>query len=129
LSLVLRCSSLPLMTGRTAIASAPPIEGVFRALADPTRRRVLERLSRSPASVSALAEPFDMTLPSFVEHLKVLESSGLVRSRKTGRVRIYEIAPRRLRLAESWLAQQRSLWERRLDQLDAYLMQLKETSS
>jgi DNA-binding transcriptional ArsR family regulator len=116
------------MTGRTA-ASDPSIDGVFRALSDPTRRRVLERLCRSPASVSALAEPFDMALPSFVEHLKVLESSGLVRSRKSGRVRTYEIAPKRLRLAENWLAQQRSLWERRLDQLDAYLMQLKETSS
>jgi DNA-binding transcriptional ArsR family regulator len=116
------------MTGRTA-ATDPPIDGVFRALSDPTRRRVLERLCRSPASVSALAAPFDMALPSFVEHLKVLESSGLVRSRKSGRVRTYELAPKRLRLAENWLAQQRSLWERRLDQLDAYLMQLKETSS
>jgi DNA-binding transcriptional ArsR family regulator len=99
---------------------------VFRALADPTRRRVLERLSRSPASVSELAEPFDMALPSFVQHLKLLEESGLVRSEKAGRVRTYRIAPRRLRLAESWLTRQRSLWERRLDQLDAYVTTLKE---
>jgi DNA-binding transcriptional ArsR family regulator len=103
-----------------------PIDNVFRALSDPTRRHVLERLSQSPASVSDLAAPFDMALPSFVEHLRVLEASGLVRSRKTGRVRTYQLAPRRLRLAEDWLARQRRLWERRLDQLDAYLVQLKE---
>jgi DNA-binding transcriptional ArsR family regulator len=87
---------------------------------------VLERLSSSPASVSQLAEPFEMALPSFVQHLSVLESCGLVRSQKTGRVRTYELAPERLRLAEDWLAGQRTLWERRLDQLDAYLIQLKE---
>jgi DNA-binding transcriptional ArsR family regulator len=67
-----------------------------------------------------------MALPSFLEHLKVLESSGLVRSRKTGRVRTYQLAPRRLRTAEDWLAKQRTLWERRFDQLDSYLMELKE---
>jgi DNA-binding transcriptional ArsR family regulator len=99
-----------------------PIDRVFRALSDPTRRRVLERLSRSAASVSELAEPFSMALPSFVEHLGVLEGSGLVSSRKIGRVRIYQLAPKRLQLAEDWLARQRSLWERRLDQLDEYLI-------
>lgn len=103
-----------------------PIDGVFRALADPTRRQVLERLSRSPASVSELAAPFAMALPSFLEHLKVLEGSGLVQSRKTGRVRTYRLAPKRLQLAEDWLAKQRTLWETRLDQLDSYLMELKE---
>ncbi|HEX2890679.1 metalloregulator ArsR/SmtB family transcription factor [Vineibacter terrae] len=107
-----------------AEAALSPIDGVFRALADPTRRRVLERLSRSPASVSELAAPFDMALPSFVEHLGILERSGLVRSQKKGRVRTYQLAPRRLRLAEDWLARQRDLWERRLDQLDDYLMHL-----
>jgi DNA-binding transcriptional ArsR family regulator len=86
----------------------------------------LERLSRSPASVSELAAPFEMALPSFLEHLKVLESSGLVRSRKTGRVRTYQLAPRRLRIAEHWLSRQRALWEQRFDQLDSYLMELKE---
>jgi DNA-binding transcriptional ArsR family regulator len=106
---------------------AESIDSAFRALADPTRRRVLERLSRSPASVSELAEPFDMALPSFVQHLKLLEESGLVRSEKTGRVRTYRIAPRRLRLAENWLVRQRALWERRLDQLDEYVTALKET--
>lgn len=102
------------------------VDGVFRALSDPTRRRVLERLSRGAASVSELAAPFDMALPSFVAHLKVLEDCGLVRSRKTGRVRTYRLAPRRLHLAEDWLAHRRALWERRLDQLDAYLLELKE---
>jgi DNA-binding transcriptional ArsR family regulator len=86
----------------------------------------MERLARSPASVSELAEPFAMALPSFVQHLKTLESCGLVRSRKTGRVRVYRIAPRRLKVAEDWLARQRSMWERRLDRLDAYLLELKE---
>src|SRR5688572_271598 len=101
-----------------------PIDSVFRALSDPTRRRVLERLSRSPASASELAAPFGMALPSFLEHLGVLEGSGLVRSSKQGRVRTYRLAPVRLRLVEDWLACQRDLWERRLDQLDDYLVHL-----
>lgn len=106
-------------------AGPPPIDGVFRALSDPTRRHVLERLSRSPASVSELASPFEMALPSFLEHLKVLEANGLVQSMKSGRVRTYSLVPDRLRLAEDWLARQRALWERRLDQLDAYLISLQ----
>lgn len=104
---------------------ATPIDSVFRALSDPTRRDVLERLCKSPGSVSELAEPFDMALPSFVEHLKVLEGCGLVRSTKVGRVRTYRLVPKRLRVAEDWLSQQRVLWERRLDQLDSYLLELK----
>lgn len=106
--------------------AAQRIDGVFRALSDPTRRQVLERLSRSPAAVSELAEPYDMTLPSFLQHLKVLEASGLVRSKKVGRVRTYRLVPGRLELAESWLVKQRRMWERRLDQLDDYLAELKE---
>ena len=105
------------------------IDEVFRALSDPTRRDVLGRLSAHAASVSDLAATYDMALPSFVEHLKVLERSGLVRSHKTGRVRTYELAPARLKLAEDWLGRQRALWERRLDQLDSYLMKLKEEES
>ena len=105
---------------------AEPIDAVFKALSDPTRRRVLERLSLSSASVSELAEPFDMALPSFVQHLRVLEDSGLVTSRKTGRVRTYKLDAAQLHTAEDWLARQRSLWERRLDQLDDYLLKLKE---
>jgi DNA-binding transcriptional ArsR family regulator len=107
----------------------PPIDGIFRALSDPTRRHVLERLTRSPACVSELAEPFNMALPSFVEHLKVLEGCGLVNSRKTGRVRTYWLSPESMRLAEDWLATQRTLWEHRLDQLDDYLIELKEKNT
>ena len=111
---------------QTANPSPPAIDGIFRALSDPTRRRVVERLNRSPASVSDLAEPFDMALPSFIEHLRVLEGCGLVHSQKTGRVRTYQLVPEPLKLAENWLAEQRTLWERRLDQFDAYVMTLKE---
>jgi DNA-binding transcriptional ArsR family regulator len=103
-----------------------PIDSVFHALADPTRRHVMERLSKSPASVSELAAPFDIALPSFVQHLMVLENCGLVHSRKSGRVRTYRVNPRRMRLAESWLVRQRELWEQRLNQLDEYLAKLKE---
>ncbi len=106
--------------------AAKPIDHVFRALSDPTRRHVLERLSRSPASVSELAAPYGMALPSFVQHMGILEDCGLVQSRKTGRVRTYEIIPRRLKLAEDWMVRQRALWEKRLDQLDTYLITLKE---
>jgi DNA-binding transcriptional ArsR family regulator len=103
-----------------------PIDGVFRTLSDPTRRQVLERLSRSPASVTEVADPFGMVLPSSVQHMGILEKSGLVRSRKVARVRTYQLAPKRMQMAESWLSQQRILWERRLDQLDYYLLDLKE---
>ena len=98
---------------------------VFQALADPTRRAVLEKLSRGPAAMSELAEPFDMALPSFSQHLDVLEDCGLVRSSKEGRVRTYQLAPQPLKAAEGWLAKQRTLWTRRLDQLDDYLKELK----
>jgi DNA-binding transcriptional ArsR family regulator len=114
------------MIGSATDTTSRPIDGVFRALSDPTRRQVIERLSRSPASVSELAAPFEMALPSFLEHLKVLEGCGLVQSRKTGRVRTYQLAAKRLRLAEDWLGKQRTIWEQRLDQLDSYLMELKE---
>jgi len=117
-----------MMTVSPASTDARPVDDVFRALSDPTRRHVLERLSRRPASVSELAEPFEMALPSFLQHLRILEDSGLVRSHKAGRVRTYELSPKRLKLAEDWLLRQRSLWERRLDQLDAYLYELKEKS-
>ena len=97
------------------------MDEVFRALSDPTRREVIARLTRSPASVSELAAPFDMALPSFVQHLRVLESSGVVRSTKTGRVRTYQLVPRRLQMAERWLASQRDMWERRMDRFERYV--------
>jgi DNA-binding transcriptional ArsR family regulator len=106
-----------------------PTQDVFRALSDPTRRRVLERLGRSPASVSELAKPFDMALPSFVAHLRVLEGSGLVASTKSGRVRTYRLAPGGLHPVQDWLERQRSLWERRLDRMDDYVTSLKEESA
>lgn len=102
------------------------LNGVFQALADPTRRAVLERLSKGPGVTSELAQPFKMALPSFTQHLDVLERCGLVRSRKSGRMRAYELAPQPLKAAEHWMAARRALWERRLDQLDSYLQQLKE---
>ena len=99
---------------------------VFQALTAPTRRAVLERLTRGPAAVSELAQPFRMALPSFVQHLQVLENCGLVRSKKQGRVRTYTLAPQPLKAAEHWLSAQRAHWERRLDALDDFLKTLKE---
>ncbi len=103
------------------------LDRVFQALADPTRRAVLQRLSGGAAPVSELARPFDMALPSFLQHLRVLEDCGLVRSRKSGRVRTYQISPRPLQAAEGWMVEQRARWELRLDQLDRYLTELKPT--
>jgi DNA-binding transcriptional ArsR family regulator len=102
------------------------LDRVFHGLADPTRRAVLGKLTNGPAAVTELAEPFNMALPSFLQHLNVLETCGLVKSRKAGRVRTYRLTPKPLRVAEGWLEQQRSLWNRRLDQLDTYLADLKE---
>jgi len=102
------------------------LDQVFRALADPTRRAVLQRLSHGKASTLELARPFDLALPSFTQHLKMLETFGLVKSRKSGRVRTYELAPERLQAAEDWILGRRELWERRLDQLDAYVLTMKE---
>lgn len=99
---------------------------VFQALSDPTRRAVLKRLSRGPAPTLELARPFGMALPSFTQHLSMLEKFRLVKSRKTGRVRTYALAPQPLRAAENWMSDQRKFWECRLDQLDAYLRTMKE---
>jgi DNA-binding transcriptional ArsR family regulator len=104
-------------------------DAVFHALSNPTRRKVLEQLSVGPATVSELAAPFDMQLPSFVQHLSVLEESRLVKSKKRGRVRTYEISPERFKVAEDWLAARRELWEARLDQFDRYVKHLKEKES
>jgi DNA-binding transcriptional ArsR family regulator len=104
-------------------------DAVFNALSSPTRRKVLERLSVGPASASELAAPFDMQLPSFVQHLSILEESRLVKSKKRGRVRTYEIAPARLKVAEDWLTARRQVWEARLDRFDQYVKQLKQKES
>jgi DNA-binding transcriptional ArsR family regulator len=97
------------------------LDRAFHALADPARRLMLERLSRGPASVSTLAEPLAMSLPAVLQHLQILEASGLVRSEKAGRVRTCRIEPTALRTAEAWIAARRTGWERRLDRLGDYL--------
>jgi DNA-binding transcriptional ArsR family regulator len=97
------------------------LDRVFQALADPGRRLMLERLSRGPASVSQLAEPLEMSLAAVLQHVQVLEASGLVRSRKAGRTRTCSLDPETLRSAESWIAERRGLAERRLDRLGEYL--------
>jgi DNA-binding transcriptional ArsR family regulator len=106
--------------------SVATVDEVFRALSDPTRREVIARLTRRPASVSELAAPFDMALPSLMQHLRVLESSGVVRSTKTGRVRTYQLVPKRLQLAERWLVAQRDLWERRMDRFESYANRMED---
>jgi DNA-binding transcriptional ArsR family regulator len=98
---------------------------IFHALSDPTRRALLRRLSRGPASVGELARPFDIALPSFLQHLNVLEQSGLIRSRKKGRVRTCEVVPQRLAQAEKWIADQRTVWEGRLHRMEQYVIDLK----
>lgn len=97
---------------------------MFQALADPARRGMVERLTRGPASVSELAAPFAMSLSAIVQHLAVLEASGLVRSEKVGRVRTCRVEPEALRRAEQWIADRRTLWERRFDRLGAYLAEM-----
>src|SRR5262245_21740140 len=104
-------------------------DDVFYALSNATRRKVLELLSAGPATVSELAAPFDMQLPSFVQHLSVLEQSRLVKSTKRGRVRTYEIVPARFKVAEDWLSERRRLWDARLDRFDKYVKQLKDAES
>jgi DNA-binding transcriptional ArsR family regulator len=99
---------------------------MFQALADPSRRVMVERLTRGPASVSELAKPLAMSLPAVVQHLQVLEASGLVRSEKVGRVRTCHIEPRALRAAEGWIAERRTMWERRLDRLGEILAEKDE---
>src|SRR3954471_18603430 len=111
------------------MARAAVADDVFYALSNSTRRKVLEKLSGGPATVSELAAPFDMKLPSFVQHLSVLEQSRLVKSKKRGRVRTYEIAPERFKVAENWLTERREMWESRLDRFDEYVKQLKEKES
>jgi DNA-binding transcriptional ArsR family regulator len=100
---------------------SPALDQVFHALSDPARRGMIDRLSRGPASVSELAGPLEMSLPAVLQHLQVLEQSGLVRSEKVGRVRTCRIEPKALRSAEDWIVRRRAQWERRLDRLGAFL--------
>ena len=104
------------------------LELVFRALADPTRRAVVERLGAGPTPTSELARPFAMALPSFLQHIEMLEKAGLVSSTKEGRVRTYRLTPKPLLAIDDWMAAQRRLWERRLDQFDDYVRSLRDTT-
>jgi DNA-binding transcriptional ArsR family regulator len=97
------------------------LDRVFHALAEPTRRAIVERLSAGPSSVSDLARPFEMTLAAVVQHLQVLEASGVIRTEKVGRIRTCHIEPAGLNVAQQWFAERRALWERRFGRLDAIL--------
>jgi DNA-binding transcriptional ArsR family regulator len=97
------------------------LNGLFQALADPTRRAVLGRLGEGPASIGELAQPFDMALPSFMKHIRLLEDSGWIRTEKRGRVRTCAIEKRQFEVAEGWLAEQRALWEDRTDRLEHFV--------
>ena len=101
--------------------TSPSLDLMFQALADPTRRMMVDRLSRGPASVSELAKPFDKSLPAVVQHLQVLEQSGLVKSEKVGRVRTCTIDSTAMSQAEKWINDRRIQWERRLDRLGEFL--------
>jgi DNA-binding transcriptional ArsR family regulator len=104
----------------------PGIDAVFHALGDPTRRAMVEKLSEGPVSVSQLAEPFAMTLAAVVQHLQVLEECGLVETEKMGRVRTCRIEPSGFAVASQWIADRRSMWERRLDRLGDLLAEPDE---
>jgi DNA-binding transcriptional ArsR family regulator len=97
------------------------LDGIFQALADPTRRAVLGRLGKGAASISDLAKPFDMALPSFMKHIHFLEGSGLIRTSKQGRVRTCAIEKQRFAMVDSWLSAQRAVWEGRTDRLERFV--------
>ena len=105
---------------------ANQLDHLFAAMADPTRRAVVERLTRGPAPVSELHDPHDIALPTFLKHLSRLEAAGLVRSEKKGRVRTVHLEALPLRAAEDWLSRQRALWEGRLDRLQALAEELEK---
>jgi DNA-binding transcriptional ArsR family regulator len=117
--------------GRTAIVihmanNTSQLNSVFGALSDPTRRAIVMRLCTGDASVGELAKPFDMALPSFMKHLRILESCGLIETEKIGRVRTCTLHAESLETIETWLAEQREIWERRLDRLELYVEKLKK---
>ena len=111
---------------KQVLNSQPQLDLVFHALSDPTRRAIVERLGRGPASVSQLAQPFAMSLPAVLQHVSVLEASGLVRSEKVGRVRTCKIDSLTLSVAGRWIQARRTTWERRLDRLGAVLAEQQD---
>jgi len=110
-------------------SEAIPLDDVFQALSNATRRSVIARLGQGPAAMTELAQSFKMALPSFLQHLQVLERCGLVSSTKSGRVRMFRLESPPLEAAEDWLATHRTQWETRLNQLDAFLVTQKENPS
>jgi DNA-binding transcriptional ArsR family regulator len=104
-----------------------PLDGVFQALADPTRRAVVGRLGQGPASIGELARPFDMALPSFMKHIRMLEGVGLIATHKQGRVRTCALQRQRLGVVDAWLSTQRALWEGRADRLEQFVTQTQAT--
>ncbi|PLP59501.1 transcriptional regulator [Mesorhizobium loti] len=98
------------------------LDGIFQALADPTRRAVLTELGKGPSSISDLARPFDMALPSFMKHIHFLEGSGLIRTQKQGRVRTCAIETKQFAMIETWLSVQRAVWEGRNDRLERFVL-------
>lgn len=118
------------MSRASAQQRSDGLDTVFLALADPTRRAVIGRLGRGPASVSELARPFDIGLPSFLKHIRCLEDSGMIRTTKSGRTRTCTIDSSGLAQAEHWLAEQRAIWEARTDRLEAFVLdeQAKEVT-
>ncbi|WP_439032841.1 ArsR/SmtB family transcription factor [Gordonia terrae] len=108
--------------------SSIALDDIFGALSDPTRRAVVERLGRGPASVGELADPFPMTLPSFMKHLRILEDSGLVMTKKTGRTRMCTLDRRRLRRVSTWLEHQRVAWTERTDRLEDFVTNIEENN-
>ncbi len=108
------------------VQSAAALDLIYSALADRSRRAMIARLARGPASVSELAKPLKMSLPAVVKHLALLEESGFVVSRKVGRVRTCRIDAKRLDAAQNWLASQRALWEARLDRMDAFVLEMDD---
>lgn len=103
------------------------VDGILHALADPTRRLIVERLEQGPRSVSELAEPLPMSLPAVVQHLQVLEKSGVITTRKVGRVRTCQLEPQQLETVGEWIAARKQAWERRLDRLDTMLQKEADT--
>lgn len=111
------------MSRASAHQRSDSLDTVFLALADPTRRAVIGRLGRGPASVTELARPFDIGLPSFLKHIRCLEDSGMIRTTKSGRTRTCTIDSSGLAQAEHWLAEQRAIWEARTDRLEAFVLE------
>jgi len=108
------------------MANSGVLDGVFAALADPTRRAVVHRLGHGPATVSELAQPFGITLPSFLKHVRVLEASGLISTAKSGRARTCTLRPEQLEPVADWLVTERALWQGRTDRLEAFVTHHQE---